>query len=230
MSEDKLSKSQEDYIEKIVNERLGHISSELTHDLRSPLQTIQNAIYLLEKSPDNSMLFDMIRQSLKQVTDLLDSFRDYYKSHIITPFETEIGTIIDLALSNLEIPDSIKVTRENSSHSLVKLDPTKIALAIKNLVINGIDAMPEGGELNVLASETDDSIIIKIIDTGIGIAPEYSDSVFVPFESNKKGGKGLGAPIAQRVIQSHGGSISFTSTINEGTVFTILLPKETGNL
>ena len=230
MSEDKLIKSQEDYIEEIVNERMGHISSELTHDLRSPLQTIQNAIYLLEKSPDNAMLFDMIRQSLKQVTDLLDSFRDYYKSHIINPFETEIDTIIDLALSDLEIPDTIKLTRENSSNSLVKLDPNKFALAIRNLVINGIDAMPEGGELNVLVSETDNSIIIKIIDTGIGIPPDYSDYVFVPFESNKNGGKGLGAPTAQRVIQSHGGSISFTSKINEGTVFTILLPKETGNL
>lgn len=78
MSEEKTNNSEEE-IEKLIIERMGQISSELTHDLRSPLQTIQNAVYLLEKSPDNTMLFDMIRQSLRQATNLLDSFRDYYK-------------------------------------------------------------------------------------------------------------------------------------------------------
>ena len=171
------------------------------------------------------MLFDMIRQSLRQATYLLDSFRDYYKGHIIKPLETEIGKIIDLAFSDLEIPDNIEVNKSDSTGIKVKVDPAKTALAIRNLVLNGIEAMPEGGKLDVLVSETDDNITIKVVDTGVGIPPEYTDTVFTPFKSTKNGGKGLGVPTSQRIIESHGGSLSFTSKQGEGTVFTALLPK-----
>lgn len=224
-----IEESQEEVIEKLIIERMGHISSELAHDLRSPLQTIQNAIYLLEKTPDNPMLFSMIRQSLGQATHLLDSFRDYYKGHIINPLETEIKKIIDLAFSGLEIPENIEIKRVDSDEP-VRVDPAKTALAIRNLLINGIDAMPEGGTLEVLVSEKKDSVILSVKDNGKGIAPEYVDSVFVPFKSNKNGGKGLGVPISKRIIESHGGSLSFSSQPGEETIFTIILPKATANL
>lgn len=122
------------------------------------------------------------------------------------------------------------MTKGDSTAIQVKVDPAKIALAIRNLVINGIDAMPDGGKLDVIVSETDDSIIIKVIDTGVGIPLEFFDSVFVPFKSNKNNGKGLGVPTSQRIIESHGGSLSFTSKLSEGTVFTVILPKLTANL
>jgi signal transduction histidine kinase len=225
MSEDISNESQEELVEKIVIERMSHISSELAHDLRSPLQTIQNAIYLLEKSPDNTMLFDLVRQSLRQATSLLDSFRDYYKGHVINPLDTDIGRVIDLAFSDLEIPNNIKVNRGNSTGILVKVDPAKTALAIRNLVINGIDAMPEGGTLDILISESTNTISIDVIDSGEGVSPEFTEFVFVPFKTNKSNGKGLGVPTSQRIIESHGGSLSFTSKPGEGTRFTAVIPK-----
>jgi signal transduction histidine kinase len=232
MSEEKPSEelSQEEAIDKLVIERMGHISSELAHDLRSPLQTIQNAIYLLEKSPDNPMLFDMIRQSIKQATYLLDSFRDYYKGHVIKPLETEFRKIIDLAFSELEIPDNVEVKRTDSTDLVVRVDPAKTALAIRNLIVNGIEAMPDGGKLELQVTETEDSVVLDVKDTGVGISPEYAESVFVPFESNKNNGKGLGVPTSQRIIESHGGSLSFTSEPGNGTVFTAVLPRVTTNL
>lgn len=217
--------SQDELIEKLIIERMGSISSNLAHDLRSPLQTIQNAIYLLEKTPDNPMLFDMIRQSLKQATQLLDSFRDYYKGHILKPMSTEFKKVIDLAFSDLEIPDNIKVERSGSDGVQVKVDPAKTALAIRHLLINGMEAMPEGGVLVVDVSETEENIILNVKDNGVGIPQKFIDSVFVPFESNKNQGKGLGVPICKRVIESHGGSLSFTSQEGKGTEFTIVLPR-----
>jgi two-component system, sporulation sensor kinase A len=217
--------SQDELIEKLIIERMGGISSNLAHDLRSPLQTIQNAIYLLEKTPDNPMLFDMIRQSLKQATQLLDSFRDYYKGHILKPMSTEFKKVIDLAFSDLEIPDNIEVERSGSDGVQVKVDPAKTALAIRHLLINGMEAMPEGGVLVVDVSETEESIILNVKDNGVGIPSKFIDSVFVPFESNKNQGKGLGVPICKRVIESHGGSLSFTSQEGIGTKFTIVLPR-----
>lgn len=221
--------TQDDLMEKAIIERMGHISSELAHDLRSPLQTIQNAIYLLQKTPDNPMLFDMIRASLKQATNLLDSFRDYYKAHSLNPLETDFKKIVDLSFSGLEIPDNIEVKRSDKEGHIILVDPAKTAMAIRNLLTNSIDAMPEGGTLEIILSETDSNLVLQVKDNGIGVSENFVDSVVIPFESNKNGGKGLGVPTTIRVIESHGGSVSFTSKPEE-TIFTINLPKKTTNL
>jgi len=212
-------------IERHVIEKMGHISSELAHDLRSPLQTIQNAVYLLQKNPDNEMLFDMVRQSLKQATSILDSFRDYYKGHIINPLETEAAKIADLALSNSGLPDNISIVRDYDESLRVHVDPVKTALAIQKLVINSVEAMEEGGELRISVFDSPDSVEICVKDSGTGIPPEAEESLFEPFVSSKKQGNGLGVPTAKRIVESHGGSISYITKQGEGTIFTISFPK-----
>ena len=212
-------------IERLVIEKMGHISSELAHDLRSPLQTIQNAVYLLQKSPDNEMLFDMVRQSLKQATSILDSFRDYYKGHIINPLETEAAKIADLAISNSEIPDNLSVVRDYDETLSVHVDPAKIALAIQKLVVNAVEAMEEGGELRISIFDSLDSVEICVEDSGTGIPPEAEESLFEPFVSSKKQGNGLGVPTAKRIVESHGGSLTYITKQGEGTTFTISFPK-----
>ena len=212
-------------IERHVIEKMGHISSELAHDLRSPLQTIQNAVYLLQKSPDNEMLFDMVRQSLKQATSILDSFRDYYKGHIINPLETEAAKIADLALSNSGLPDNISIVREYDETLRVHVDPVKTALAIQKLVINSVEAMEEGGELRISVFDSPDSVEICVKDSGTGIPPEAEESLFEPFVTSKKQGNGLGVPTAKRIVESHGGSLTYITKMGEGTTFTISFPK-----
>jgi signal transduction histidine kinase len=212
-------------IDRHVIEKMGHISSELAHDLRSPLQTIQNAVYLLQKSPDNEMLFDMVRQSLKQATSILDSFRDYYKGHIINPLETEAAKIVDHAISNSEVPDNISVVRDYDETIRIQVDPAKIALAIQKLVINSVEAMEEGGELRISVFDSPDSVEICVKDSGTGIPPEAEESLFEPFVSSKKQGNGLGVPIAKRIVESHGGSLSYITKQGEGTTFTLSFPK-----
>jgi signal transduction histidine kinase len=220
-----LSSEEMEEIDRHVIEKMGHISSELAHDLRSPLQTIQSAVYLLQKSPDNEMLFDMVRQSLKQATSILDSFRDYYKGHIINPLETEAAKIVDHAISNSEVPDNISVVRDYDETIRIQVDPAKIALAIQKLVINSVEAMEEGGELRISVFDSPDSVEICVKDSGTGIPPEAEESLFEPFVSSKKQGNGLGVPIAKRIVESHGGSLSYITKQGEGTTFTLSFPK-----
>ena len=151
-------------IEEQVIERMGHISSELAHDLRSPLQTIQNAIYLIRRDPENEQLYAMVKQSLAQATEILDSFRDYYKGHILQMIEVDPAKVLDLAFSELPIPQNIKLVKESHELQAVKMDPSKMALAIRKLLINSIEAMPEGGELHVEVSETPDYVTFTIAD------------------------------------------------------------------
>jgi signal transduction histidine kinase len=220
----------EEYLEKKIIEKMGHISSELAHDLRSPLQTIQNAIYLLERNPDNMQLFVMVRQSLTQATEILDTFRDYYKAHILQRIEVDPVKVVDLAFSDLEISANITVIRETGEVNPISIDPSKMALAIRKLLLNALDAMPDGGELRVSITEENETVKIVISDTGVGVSPEISEIIYTPFLTGQKKGRGLGVPTAKRVVESHGGSMSYESIEGEGTHFNINLPRPTVNL
>lgn len=217
-------------VEEQVIERMGHISSELAHDLRSPLQTIQNAIYLIRRDPENEQLYSMVKKSLTQATEILDSFRDYYKAHVLQMIEVDPAKVMDLAFSELEIPENIKVVKEVDEVQPVQLDPSKVALAIRKLLINSIEAMPEGGELNAKVSENSDYVTFKISDTGKGISPELAEMIYTPFLANNKKGKGLGVPTVKRIVESHGGDLDFTSEPEKGTVFTLRIPRSAVNL
>ena len=217
-------------IEEQVIERMGHISSELAHDLRSPLQTIQNAIYLIRRDPENEQLYTMVKQSLTQATEILDSFRDYYKGHILQLIEVDPAKVMELAFSELKIPENIKLVKEVDEVHPVPLDPSKVALAIRKLLINSIEAMPDGGELHVTVSEDPEYVIFTVSDTGRGISPEIAEMIYTPFLANNKKGKGLGVPTTKRIVESHGGDLTFTSEPQKGTVFTLRLPRSTVNL
>lgn len=233
MSEGEREKSidvDEEKLEQLVIERMGHISSELAHDLRSPLQTIQNAIYLLQRSPDNEQLYAMVRQSLVQATEILDSFRDYYKAHNLQLIDVDPSKIVDLAFSELEIPENINVDREVESAQPLSLDPSKLAMAIRKLLLNAIEAMPEGGELVVRILDVPEAVKITVKDTGAGISPDVVEVLYTPFLAQHKKGRGLGLPAAKRVVESHGGELSYESEEGVGTVFTITLPRSAVNL
>jgi len=217
-------------VEDQVIERMGHISSELAHDLRSPLQTIQNAIYLIRRDPENEQLYAMVKQSLTQATEILDSFRDYYKAHILQMIEVDPAKVMDLAFSELEIPENIKVVKEVDEVQPVSLDPSKVALAIRKLLINSIEAMPEGGELDVKVSQDPEYVTFTISDTGKGIPPEIAEMIYTPFLANNKKGKGLGLPTVKRIAESHRGDLAFTSEPEKGTTFNLRLPRSAVNL
>jgi signal transduction histidine kinase len=222
--------SDERLVEKQVIEKVGLISSELAHDLRSPLQTIQNAIYLIERKPDNKELYEIVRQSLQHATEILNNFRDYYKAHILQPLQVELIKVVDLALSEIKIPENIDFKKEIGDIKQITIDPAKMAIVFRKLITNSIEAMPQGGLITLKAHKKPDGINITISDTGKGISPEIANIIYTPFMSGKKHGYGLGIPTAKLIVESHGGDLSFTSKLDEGTVFTIWLPSSTVSL
>ncbi|MCK4438580.1 HAMP domain-containing histidine kinase, partial [Candidatus Bathyarchaeota archaeon] len=146
---DEEKRLKEKEFERRLIEEMGDISSELAHDLRSPLQTIQNAVYLLERSPENPMFYTMIRESLKQTTQILDNFRDFYKGHRLKMVDANIVKAYELGISELEIPDDVELTLEADEIERFSMDPTKVALVFRKLIKNAIDAMAGGGEIRV---------------------------------------------------------------------------------
>lgn len=214
----------EEYERRLIEE-MGEISSELAHDLRSPLQTIQNAIFLLERSPENPMFYTMIRESLKQTTQILDSFRDFYKGHLLKMVEADIVKAYELGISELEIPDDVDLTLEADDVEKFRMDPTKLALVFRKLIKNAVDAIPGGGIIRVGIKDRGDHVEVKISDTGSGIPEEVVKVIYKPFMAKSKGGKGLGVPACKRIVESHGGTMGFETSLGEGTTFTFTIPK-----
>ena len=103
-------------------------------------------------------------------------------------------------------------------------DSGRIRQVLINLFKNSLEAMPKGGDLTVSAEVQDDDLVLKITDTGHGIAPEQLQNLFTPFFTTKEGGTGLGLTICRGLISQHQGEINIESAVNRGTTCTIRLP------
>jgi two-component system NtrC family sensor kinase len=110
----------------------------------------------------------------------------------------------------------------------VRCDPNQIEQVVLALVINAIDAMPQGGNLSITTRRDSASIVeFMICDDGVGISEEHLAHIFEPFYTTKEsGGSGLGLAISQNIVERHGGSIAVESRVGQGTTFKILLPVD----
>ena len=96
--------------------------------------------------------------------------------------------------------------------------------ALHNLIMNAVQAMPKGGELAIGASKKEESVYVTIQDSGVGIPAEVRTRLFTPLFTTKSKGQGLGLVVSNRIIEAHGGEITFESEIGKGTTFTVKVP------
>ena len=109
---------------------------------------------------------------------------------------------------------------------MIAADPDLLHRALSNLVLNAIDALPQGGEIIVSTKTLRDEVRVSVSDTGSGLTQEECARLFTPYYTTKQHGTGLGLAIVQSVVSDHGGKISVESTKQSGTTFTIELPGE----
>jgi signal transduction histidine kinase len=215
--------------EILQNERMvaaGQIASMIGHDIRNPLQTIKNLVHIIKRGnqPTEKML-DLIEDSVNLAIKLLEEFKMQTKTSILKTKYLNIGDIINTSLDPLRINKKIKIEK-NIAENLPKIhiDPLMFRRVFDNLFKNAIEAMPDGGILKVDTLMVKGKLIIKVADTGHGISPEFMKKMFQPFQTTKEKGIGLGLLYCKNTIESHGGTISVSSELNVGTIFTIELP------
>jgi signal transduction histidine kinase len=118
----------------------------------------------------------------------------------------------------------IEINLEFASIPSIQADPTLLRRVIENLVLNAIDAMPQGGRLTFRTQVDNRYAIFEITDTGAGLTPEECERLFTPYYTSKQHGTGLGLAIVQSVISDHHGRITVSSRKEQGTTFRVELP------
>ena len=216
------------------------LARRLAHELKNPLFpiqiTIENMQRAREKAPEQ---FDEVfREStatlleeLANLKAIVGRFSDFAK---MPPpqFETvdlneTLRRAVRLFEAQLNAPGRPPITPEvlcDDNVGSVRADPEQLHGALRNLMLNAIDAMPAGGTLTLRTRRQNGAVLLEISDTGEGLTPEERERLFTPYYTTKQNGTGLGLAIVQSVVSDHGGRISVESERGRGTTFRIELP------
>ena len=212
------------------------LTRELVHEIRNPLNSVNLNLQILEEdlaaenpsSPsDLQKRVQHIRREVERLNRILTDFRRYAN---LPPLEFETCDLAPLIEEVLDFNEpeaqkqNVQVNREIQALPPVQLDPSQFKQALLNLIINGVQAMENGGPLTVRAKPLNEGIQIDVEDTGQGIQPEQLDKIFDLFISTKAEGTGVGLTIVKQVIEGHGGRVSVESNPGHGTKFSIWLP------
>jgi two-component system sensor histidine kinase HydH len=214
---------------------LGQLAAGIAHEIRNPLTSINILIHSLRESlpSKNSHGEDLkvIEEEIDRINEIVDQFLRFAKPASPLLEKAEITPIFEETLQLLK-PQierrKISVQKEFRSLPPIIIDREQMKQVVLNLLLNAIQAMPEGGRLGLSSRVPEDNqwIQLSIRDSGIGIPPEDMDKLFDPFFSTKEGGIGLGLSIAHRIIDQHQGKIEVESAPRKGTLFTIWLPMD----
>ena len=229
-------------LEKEVRQRdrlsiVGKMSAQVAHSIRNPLSAINLSAELLGdelsqfKKADTSEAWALLK-SVKAEVDILSQVTDDYLKFVRMPSSERVPLncnemIDDLLNFHAEIAASRKIRIERELAQDLPdalLDETQMRVAIENLVLNGFDAMPDGGRLLVRTELENQRLAIRISDTGVGISREDQASLFTPFFTTKANGTGLGLVLSQQIITEHKGSIRLESQEGAGATFIVELP------
>ncbi len=208
----------------------GTLASEIAHDLKSPLQSIRNAAFMIKQNPKRLEVgLEIIEKSVLRSIDMLEEMRSNSRKAEPRLARTNLNQLIRDALNELPRPDHVSVQLEMDSVEDALIDGSQIRRVLDNVLLNAVEAMPDGGVISVTKQSVDGKIIIQVSDTGVGISEEVLPNLFErKFYTTKPHGLGLGLSYCTRTLKSHGGRIMVDSVLGKGAVFTIELPALSG--
>jgi two-component system sensor histidine kinase HydH len=217
---------------------LGTLTGGLAHEIKNPLSTVQLNLQLLKEdlshdNPHFTRLSNRLKTCERETTrlrDILDDFLRYAGRIELEKRPTELNELcqelVDFYLPQAQLSRVQLRLRRSPQPLVANIDERLLKQAVLNLMLNGMQAMPQGGELILAVSSEDEQAIIDVIDTGWGIPAETIPKIFDAYYSTKKGGTGLGLAMTRRIAKEHGGDIIVTSDPGKGSIFSIRLPMK----
>jgi PAS domain S-box-containing protein len=214
---------------------IGATAGMVGHDIRNPLQAITSDVYLakveLASVPDvecktNALeSLTEIEKNISYINKIVQDLQDYARPLSPSAKEVNLQSLIEDLVKKNGVPDEIKVSvKVQKEAASIMADPDIIRRVLANLVTNAVQAMPEGGKLNIRTAKEADDTVITVQDTGVGIPEEARAKLFTPLFTTKSKGQGFGLAVVKRMVEAMNGTITFESKIGEGTKFIVRLP------
>jgi two-component system, NtrC family, sensor histidine kinase HydH len=211
---------------------LGQLAAGMAHEIRNPMTSIKMLVQAAREGADGGLGPDdlaVIESEVRRVERSMQTFLDYARPPKPSKLPTDLAAVareaLDLTRGRAAKQQVTVRFPDPTARVLVDGDPDQLRQVFVNLAINGLDAMPGGGELTVDIRADGPDAIIRVADTGQGIAAGIRERLFQPFASTKDTGLGLGLVISRRIVEDHGGSIRAEDGPNGGARFTVRLPR-----
>ncbi len=211
---------------------LGEMVAAVSHEIRNPLGIIRSTAEMLKKRvPENNthaQLLEIIVDEANRLNRVLTEFLEFARPQPPRFTSCNITEVLDKVLSYLR-PEfdrhNIELIKQHQDSLVIHADPDLLYRAFLNILINAIQAMPEGGKLivNNQFDKENKQVSIEFFDSGHGIPEDIRKKVFNPFFTTKEKGSGLGLSIVKNIVENHGGEIKIESKQGEGTKVIFLL-------
>ena len=227
-----LKESQELLVKSERLAAIGEAATMVGHDLRNPLQAIENGIFFLNNELQNHPIsqkttetLQAIHNSIEYADEIVKDLQSFASTRKPIFKMTDINAALKETFSQVKTPENVKTIIETDQLPKIEVDKEMIKRIFVNLAVNGIQAMDEkGGILKISTKKTKSAIEVIFEDTGVGIKEEHLRKVFTPFFTTKAQGMGVGLTISKRFAELHDGNIKVESKEGEGSVFTVNLP------
>lgn len=231
---------QRDNLENLVEEKthevlkserlyaIGELSGRLAHDLRNPLSVMKMSVDLLKQSPADTPIssesvtkrIDLIEKSIDRISHQVDDVLGYVRNSPLKLISVSVQELIKSSAEKVNLPNDVTL-KVSGKDVKINCDPIKLDAVFINLIVNSVQAMHEGGKIEIKISEKEKHAIIEFVDSGEGIPEENITKVFEPLFTTKQKGTGLGLASCKNIVEQHDGKISVK---NNPTTFTIKIP------
>lgn len=211
----------------------GRTTRGVAHEVKNPINAIVLHLQLLQSKlqqidPDTRRHMDIIGNEIHRLDRVVQILVDFTRPRDLRLEELDLRRLLEDVIM-LATPDTeqhgVTVKRKLGTEPLgVRVDVDVMKQAILNVIINGMQAMPQGGTLTISARREEDSVITEIRDQGIGIPHELQEKIFELYFTTRKGGSGIGLAQTYQALQWHYGSIDFETVEGQGTTFRLRLP------
>ncbi|MCK5583606.1 MAG: hypothetical protein KAI33_07450, partial [Elusimicrobiales bacterium] len=167
----------------------------------------------------------IIESEIKQANGIINEILGFARTKELNPTIKPLNTYMEDLIMSFPFPKHIEFVKEfTSENPIVNVDTDELTQAIRNLMRNGIEVMPEKGTLTMRTEIEGDFVRIDIQDSGTGIPKDVLDKIFAPFFTTKARGTGLGLAVVKKVIDRHNGRVEASSEVGKGTCFKLFLP------
>jgi signal transduction histidine kinase len=212
---------------------ISRITSGVAHEVKNPLNAILLHVEVARSKlsrgeTDVTEQMEIISREILRLDRVVRTFLDFTRPVELqldnVPLQDLVREIVELARPQADAANIRVSVQQEADGVEVRVDRDLLKQAVLNVVVNAMQAMPEGGELRFESSAGKDTAELRISDTGSGIPPELRDKIFRLYFSTKREGSGIGLAMTFRIVQIHDGTIDFTSEPGKGTTFVICLP------